>query len=118
MFCPSCKKDVEPGLDKETLKNKEVVATSKARCSDCKTELPVNFFMMKTLKTLGQFYSQPTVRAAFAFECKKCDKVLPAVLSKDRKQAVCSECASPLGLSDMMIKAMSIAKNGSIDSQG
>ena len=117
MPCPTCKTDVEPGVDRSTLQGKKVVATTKAICPNCRTDLKVNTFMMSTLTKLGQYHSQPTTREAFSFECKVCDKVLPAILSKDRKKALCSSCNNPLSLSEMMVKAMSVARNGNIDPQ-
>jgi ribosomal protein S27AE len=116
MPCPTCKTDVEPGVDKATLQGKKVVATTKAVCPNCKTDLKVSSFMISALAKLGQYHSQQTTREAFSFECKTCDKVLPAILSKDKKKALCGKCNNPLSLSEMMIKAMSVARNGSIDS--
>ena len=117
MPCSTCKTDVEPSIDRTTLKGKEVIATTKALCPTCRQDMKVNIYMMRTLAKMGQFYTQQVTRSAFSFECKVCDKVLPAVLSKNKKQALCSDCGTEIKISEMMIKAMAIAKNGNIDPQ-
>jgi DNA-directed RNA polymerase subunit RPC12/RpoP len=112
--CLTCKKDIEPGILKETLQNKQVVATTQAVCPECRSVLNINNFMLKTLASLGRFYSAPKVQSAFTFVCKKCNKVGQPLLQNNNK-ALCSFCGEDLQLSPFTIKAMSLTKAGSID---
>jgi hypothetical protein len=111
--CTACKKDVEPGVLRDTLQNKQVVATTQAVCPECRLVLPINSFMLKTLVSLKRFYDAPKVQSAFTFVCKKCSKVGKPSLQKN--QALCSFCGEDLQLSPFTIKAMSLTKAGSID---
>lgn len=115
MFCKTCKKDVEPGVDRNTLKNKQVVAETRAICPECMNDMPINPYMIKTLASLGKFYVKPKAASAFSFECKACGKCEVAKLSSDKTKAFCGNCGEDLKISEYMIKAMSISKNSAID---
>jgi formate dehydrogenase maturation protein FdhE len=115
MNCQKCSADVEPGVDKNTLKNKQVTAETKAFCPFCRSEMPVNSFMLKTLVSLGQFLTNSINKTAFSFKCNTCNKIQPASLSKNKQTALCSICGTNLNLTPVMIKAMAIVKAGGID---
>jgi len=115
MNCTNCKVNVEPGIDASTLEDEQVTSSTKARCLECGGEIAMSSFMLKTLASSGKKYKAATAKSAFSFECTTCHKHLPAMLSKDQSQALCSVCTKPLNLSGMMIQAMKVAKTGSID---
>jgi predicted SprT family Zn-dependent metalloprotease len=119
IFCKTCKCDTEPGIDKNTLDGKKVVATTKVLCPTCRSELPMTSFMMQTLVGLGRFITTARSDSAFSFKCTPCDKIVPAMLSETKTEALCSSCKANLNVTSFMIKAMAIAKaGGGIDSQG
>lgn len=113
--CTHCKISVEPGIDVSTLKDEQITNETKARCLECGNEVIMSSFMLKTLASSGKKYKAPIAKSAFSFDCTVCHKNLPAMLSKDQAQALCSVCTKPMNLSTMMIQAMKVAKTGSID---
>lgn len=113
--CDACKKDVEVGLVRETLKLGSIDTNTEARCLECSNILPLSRFVKQSLLTMQKFYKIPTKKEAFSFKCEGCQKVNPAILDSEGKQALCSECSKPFNLSSIMINAIRIAKSGSID---
>ena len=110
-YCSSCKQDVEPAVDKETLADGQVVSTTKAICPECKLPAKLSSYMIKSLVDMKRFYSPPASSAAFEFTCKDCGKKKIAKLSQDNKQALCGACEKPLDISAYMISAMVVSKN-------
>ena len=75
---------------------------------NAKTDIPLSIFMIRTLKGMNKFFEKAKATAAFSFNCKKCDEIVTAVLSRDKKTASCEKCGEKLEISPIMIKAMSI----------
>lgn len=114
IFCTSCNTDVEPGIVKDTLVNKQVTNDTKAVCPECRAEINLSTYMMKSLVSMGRYDVAPRAEKSFSFPCSACEKSKQAVLSKDKKKALCETCGEQLNISPYMIKAISLAKSGDV----
>lgn len=107
MQCEKCKKDVEPKVLMDTLKEKTTVTDeTKAICPECMNVFNMNPYTLKMLVNLKQLYTRPKAEGAFAFNCDKCNKCVPAKLSSDKSKALCGNCDQDLNLTSYAVKAM------------
>ena len=113
--CENCKKDVEAGLVRESLVSGMIGNNTEAKCLECSGTLSLSKFVKQSLLTMQKFYTIPIKKEAFSFKCESCKKVNPAILDGEGKQALCIDCKTPFKLSAIMINAIRISKNGSID---
>lgn len=115
IFCSKCKTETDVKVDRNTLTNRQATKDTKALCIECGNPQPITIYAIKSLVTMSQFYEKPKAESAFAFHCDHCEKTESAMITKDKKSALCGSCEKPLNISEYMINAMLASKNGSID---